>query len=388
MPPPSARSGRVSQQLTTLDLFSGAGGLTEGFRQADERFVVARAVEWDIAAAATFSKNHGRDAVYHGSIDDWLRDEEVPEVDVVLGGPPCQGFSSLGRQDANDERNGMWRRYAATIVRARPKYFVMENVPQFLTSPELQMLQEEVECGELRDYTFEARVLNAANHGAPQVRKRAILVGRHRDLPAPEWPLVTHPRSEWRTVRDAWRGLPEDVRHSGLPPDTTVFAGQELPGAFRGASLHLTRQYTDLSMQRFAHIRPGGNRHDLPDELSSPCWLRHTGGASDVMGRLSWERPSVTVRTEFFKPEKGRYLHPRQHRAITHLEASRLQGFRDSYRWVGTKTAIAKQIGNAVPIPLAHAIGRVVLEALDSVGRSTHLAGFDSSLPAPQSRIA
>lgn len=366
-----SESDGAAQHFRTLDLFAGAGGLTEGFRRADSRFRIARAVEWDLAAAATFERNHGRQrsVTYGGGIEEWLRREDVPQADVVLGGPPCQGFSSLGRQDVNDERNFLWRRYAESILRAQPRYFVMENVPQFLSSPELGMFREETEHGFLRDYTFETAVLNAADHGAAQVRRRGIVIGRHRDLPPVPWPTVTHPRGTWRTVKQAWRGLEIQVRDSGLPhPDNVEFGGVLMPGPFAGRTLHITRQYTDLSLIRFAHINEGGNRHDLPEELQSPCWKRHKTGASDVMGRLFWDRPSVTIRTEFFKPEKGRYLHPTEHRAITHLEAARLQGFPDSYEWVGSKTAIARQIGNAVPVPLARAIGQVIAGALSSDG--------------------
>ena len=363
------------ERFTTLDLFAGAGGLTQGFSQADARFRVERAVESDPAAAATFQVNHGDregrpDVAYGGGIEDWLRNEVVPAVDVVLGGPPCQGFSSLGRQDVNDERNFLWRRYAETILRAQPKYFVMENVPQFLTSTELEMFREETETGFLRDYTFETDVLNSANFGAPQVRKRGIVVGRRRDLPPVLWPSATHPRGSWVTVRQALHRVPRQVRDSGLPPAPGYrFKGEVLPGPWTGRQLHLTRHYTDLSLERFGHIPEGGNRHNLPDELSTPCWRRHKSGSSDVMGRLSWDRPSVTIRTEFFKPEKGRYLHPKENRAITHFEASRLQGFPDDYRWVGRKTDIARQIGNGVPIALGAALGEAVRDALDSVNR-------------------
>jgi DNA (cytosine-5)-methyltransferase 1 len=374
MPSPSPGNLNPSVLFRTVDLFAGAGGLSEGFRAADRRFVPARAVEWDAAAAATFSLNHGH-VVYHGGIDDWLRDEVVSTADVVLGGPPCQGFSALGRRAADDERNSLWGRYAETILRAQPKFFVMENVPQFLTSSEVVAFEAQCTEGMLRDYAFEARVLNAADFGAPQVRRRAIVLGHHRDLPQPRWPVPSHRRGSWRTVAEAWRGLPEEVRHSGLPPELTWFSGMELPGPFKGTALHLTRRYSDLSLQRFGHIRPGGNRHDLPYELSMPCWRKNAGTASDVMGRLTWDRPSVTIRTEFFKPEKGRYLHPTQHRAITHQEAARLQGFRDDYLWVGSKTAIAKQIGNAVPVQLAAALGRVISESLDAVTPIDSMSG-------------
>ena len=115
---------------------------------------------------------------------------------------------------------------------------------------------------------------------------------------------------------------------------------------------------------RFREIPYGGSRHDLPDHLSIPAWSNNPTSASDVMGRLVWEKPSVTIRTEFFKPEKGQLLHPTQHRAITHWEVAHLQGFPDDYRWVGPRADIARQIGNAVPLALGDAIGRLVADLL------------------------
>ena len=378
-----------SVRFTTLDLFAGAGGLTQGFKEADSRFCVARAVEWDPAAAATYQANHGDhgtgDLVYAGGIEDWLETDDVPRVDVVLGGPPCQGFSALGRRDINDERNFLWRKYAQTIFRAQPRYFVMENVPQFLTSPELALFIQETKDGMLEGYGLQLGVLNAADFGAPQVRKRGLVIGSRNDVRPMPWPEPTHSRDSWVSVRQALRYVRRQVRNSGLPPARGyVFNGQRLPGPWTSRQLHVTRSYTPLSLQRFGHIPEGGNRHHLPDELSSPCWRNHPSGASDVMGRLRWNRPSVTIRTEFFKPEKGRYLHPQEHRAITHFEATRLQGFPDDYRWVGTKTDIARQIGNAVPIALGAALGRAAASVLsasrtEAVGVPSASAGRDEA---------
>ncbi|NKS67189.1 hypothetical protein GS461_17240 [Rhodococcus hoagii] len=142
------------------------------------------------------------------------------------------------------------------------------------------------------------------------------------------------------------------------------------PGQFKLSELHLTRSYEVLSMKRFASIPPGGNRFNIPDDLLSECWRKHKSGSGDVMGRLHWDRPSVTIRTEFFKPEKGRYLHPTEHRAITHLEAGLLQGFPLDSRWVGSKTAIARQIGNAVPVALSAAIAHVMSLPPSMAGRT------------------
>lgn len=350
--------------VRVLDLFAGAGGLSQGFRQASSRFRVVRAVENDPSAAATYAANHG-DVVYAGPIQEWLESEVVPSVDLVVGGPPCQGFSTLGKQDAQDERNALWEYYAHTLELARPKYFLLENVAVFLKSPEYEQFRQRTETGTLKDYTFAADVLNAADFGAPQARKRAILLGWRRDVAPPAWPRQTHQPTTWRTVRDALAYVTRAVRETDLPGREVLRAGKAYPGPFKSRQLHVTRHYEPISVARFQHIPEGGNRFDLPDVLKAPCWVNHTSGSGDVMGRLRWDQPSVTIRTEFFKPEKGRYLHPSEDRAITHFEAARLQGFPDDYLWVGSKTSIARQIGNAVPIPLGSALATALLNVFD-----------------------
>jgi DNA (cytosine-5)-methyltransferase 1 len=344
--------------VRVLDLFSGAGGLSEGLSQASERFTTVRAVELDLAAAGTYSKNHGESVVYAGKIEEWLRSEAVPDADLIIGGPPCQGFSALGKQDVLDERNQLWLRYAETIRKACPNYFVLENVPTFLTSEQFKRFKRQCQpSGPLGEYTFQARVLNSADYGAAQVRRRVILIGHHRDLEFPGFPEPSFCAADRRTIKDVLLDLPESVRRTDLPDRWIEFEGVTLPGVFETRDLHVTRFYENRSLERFGHIPAGGNRFDIPDRLLSPCWRKHKTGSADVMGRLVWEEPSVTIRTEFFKPEKGRYLHPTEHRAITHHEAARIQGFPDDYKWVGSKTSIARQIGNAVPIPLGKAIG-------------------------------
>ena len=349
--------------LRVLDLYSGAGGLSAGFGAESTRFKTIRAVEHDTAAAATYAENHDPETVFAGGIEEWLKAEAPPESDIVIGGPPCQGFSALGKQQKLDERNQLWLRYAETIRRSKPQYFVLENVPQFLTSVQLTRFKRQCQpSGRLGEYTFQARILNAADFGAAQVRKRVILIGHHRDLPFPGFPATTHARvaddghESWRTLDNVIADLRRVVTDIDLPSREIEVDGRFLPGAFKTSELHLTRHYEPLSINRFHCIPANGNRFDIPEHLLPECWKRHRSGSADVMGRLNWSKPSVTIRTEFFKPEKGRYLHPTEHRAITHHEAARIQGFPDDYKWIGSKIAIARQIGNAVPIPLGRAI--------------------------------
>lgn len=364
--------------IRTLDLFAGAGGLTTGIGLAPGLTVEAvAAVEFDQSAAATYTLNHGGrledgrvtgGTVYAGAIQDWLLDIPPTEVDLVVGGPPCQGFSTLGKQEVDDERNTLWRKYAEAVQRSTPRYFVLENVPAFLSSPQWHVFQSELDSGMLADYKIEFAILNAADYGAAQARRRVIVIGHRRDQPTPGMPPTTHLNGR-RTVDEVFRGIPGQVDRIGVPDGTVRYADKDRPGAFTTRQLHFGRNYTLLSLKRFAHIPPKGNRFNLPDDLLAPCWRKHNSGTGDVMGRLHLDKPSVTIRTEFFKPEKGRYLHPTENRVISHYEAAKIQGFPEDYLWVGTREEIARQIGNAVPIPLGQAIGRQLQKAFgDTLG--------------------
>lgn len=323
---------------TAIDLFAGCGGLALGLHQTG--FQTLLAVEWDSSCCRTFEVNLSP-RILNCAIQDI---ETFPPCDLLVGGPPCQGFSNLGERVPNDPRRQLWRHYLRAVQEAEPLIFIMENVPPLLKSAEYREIASQA-AG--YGYEVEGRVLNAADYGAPQQRKRAIVVGSR--IGPPVFPSATHrdPRTEptfengdlppWRTVRDAI---------GDLPPQPT------------GENWHIGRNPTPLSLRRYAAVPPGGNRFDLPKELLPPCWIRKTRGGTDLMGRLWWDRPAVTIRTEFYKPEKGRYLHPEEDRPITHREAARLQGFPDDFEFQGTKIQVGIQIGNAVPPPLAHELGK------------------------------
>jgi DNA (cytosine-5)-methyltransferase 1 len=350
--------------LTMIDLFAGCGGLTAGFVETG-RYRPVAAVEHDFAAAASYAANFGEDHVHFGEIEDWVTAGRVPSADVVVGGPPCQGFSNLGHRRINDPRNGLWRYYVQTLLAVEPQAFLLENVDRFAVSSQLLDLRRETDDdGLLRNYRLDVHVVRATDHGAAQLRRRTIVIGTHRDHPRIIVPRKQVPSSEWTTAKTALSGIVEwiDPADQALPDRMSVAFGRPVAGRFTTTELHRTRHYTNLSLDRFAHIPPGGNRLDLPDRLKARCWIGHDTGSLDVMGRMHWDRPSVTIRTEFFKPEKGRYLHPEQHRAISHHEAARLQGFRDDRRWCGNKSEIARQIGNAVPVQLATSMARHIAD--------------------------
>lgn len=412
----------------------------------------------------------------------------------MVGGPPCQGFSALNRHRVRAERNTLWQEFIRVVVALQPKVFVIENVDRFVRSAEFGDLQRRVGSGDLSNYMLvpppesthppssdqsaSRYVLNAADFGSPQARRRAIVigvrVGSGRAGSEMRYPTPTHSRRAkmtpstsadadstsnqvpWRTAAGVFAET-ADLPISGidLPAGRRVWpegVPREVDGPYLTGELHVTRTPESISLARYRAIPRGGNRRNLRGRylytgddgrelilekagpartidgrldvegrylivvggqttsesvevldagdtsaatpsslsrsksqvfsvsavvgdfsgraslayLSTDAWDLHHSGAGDVMGRVRIETPSVTVRTEFFKPEKGRYLHPSAHRPITHYEAARIQGFPSDFRWCGTKSEIAKQIGNAIPIPLGAAIAAAVFEYLRS----------------------
>ncbi|AUY25595.1 DNA cytosine methyltransferase [Mixta calida] len=355
-----------NHKIKIIDLFCGAGGLSAGFFKGDsgKDFEGILAIDNDKAAIKTYNANFGD----HGiavNIEEWLSEHDVPKADVVIGGPPCQGFSLLNKNRTGDIRRALWEPYMDFIEKSGASVFVMENVPGLLTSEEFDDIRQRAE--ELGFLLLNPKVLNTADYGVPQTRKRTIVVGVKKiDFEIDKLPnfppAPTHRAPEkigdlpvWRTVKEFISDLPEPV-------------GTEIRAELSPLNLHFGRNPTALSLERYKVVPIGGNRFDLqrlrPD-ITPACWIKKTSGGTDLFGRLWWDRPSVTIRTEFFKPEKGRYLHPDKHRPITHREAARLMSFSDDFVFVGTKTEIARQIGNAVPPVFAGHIARFVKNLMD-----------------------
>lgn len=357
----------MSEQFRVIDLFSGAGGLTLGFtnvlRSAGEKaFTPVWANDFNREAAATYNANFGDHCTF-GDIVQLLQDGmEVPQADVVIGGPPCQGFSLLNKNRVADPRKQLWRPFMDIVERSGARIFVMENVRQLVSSLEFHEIRDEANR---LGFDVASAVLCAADYGVPQERYRAFIFGSKGMPPSDAFPpkkthynkrglsddsilfeeYVKSPKP-WRDVQSAIGDLPAPI-------------GTEIRDAPVPLNLHFGRNPTEKSMKRYRAVPPGGNRFDLQKnapEITPNCWIRKKSGGTDLFGRLWWDRPSVTIRTEFFKPEKGRYLHPDQHRPITHREAARLQTFPDDFEFKGSKIEIARQIGNAVPPLLAQAV--------------------------------
>ncbi|MCX5075221.1 DNA cytosine methyltransferase [Streptomyces sp. NBC_00513] len=407
MQPQPSRPG----QIRVMDLFAGAGGFSAGFSHYTPRsgvnpFASVAAVEFDPAAASTYAANFGGAHVYPGDISDFDPTPFKGEVDVIMGGPPCQGFSGLGKQNPDDPRNELWQEYVRVVARVHPKVFVIENVDRFLRSPQFEDLRtaSQTPGHPLYDYTVVPALLNAADYGVPQARRRVIVICTRKDLGE----TLTHPEPthakhghtgevdapptlpRWEPVstvfeRSAKRPLLDRMPdpRGGEPALVTGVQGHHLT-----TDLHFGRSPEDLSRARYKAIPENGNRKDLrgvhyridrsgnirlstegaeykrlkgPEfYLSTESWDNHNSGSGDVMGRLRAHTPSVTIRTEFYKPEKGRYLHPTADRPITHYEAALIQGFPEDFKWYGTKIQIARQIGNAVPVGLGTALAGAI----------------------------
>jgi len=348
---PCVGETRMTKPYKIIDLFAGAGGMTQGF--VDAGFVPVFAVEKEPDFAATYAANFGRHIVADDIIEVCKQDLSF-KADVVIGGPPCQGFSNLTGNKSSDPRREMWRYFMDVVAKTDCKVFVVENVPNLLKSPEGDGIMTAARKLGFHVGEYSSGVLLASDFGVPQNRRRAIIMGSKLGrlrLPSPA--------NERATVRDAFSGIPLEPTYDNFDCKLPV----------QTPRLHISRNPTELSRRRYRLVPPGGNRFDLQaaaPELTPDCWIRKTKGGTDLFGRLEWDGPArCTIRTEFYKPEKGRYLHPSEHRPITHWEAARLQTFPDTFMWHGTKIRIAIQIGNAVPPVFAKAVATHVMRHLN-----------------------
>lgn len=324
-----------------IDLFAGPGGLSLGLQTAGFEIVIA--IESDALAVETYALNHPSVMVRHADIRDVDTAEvlaaaglRVSDIQLCAGCPPCQGFSSVrtlnGHRAVPDPRNDLISEYVRFVREIRPRAIMLENVPGLLNDARFESAVEELEA--LGYPASEgARILNAADYGVPQNRRRLVLLCvRHGRVRSPR-EVPGH-----RTVRDAIGGLPE--------PGSSDDPLHDIPETRSERVMELIRAIPEN----------GGGRLDLPLSKRLRC---HDGfdGFKDVYGRMRWDRPAPTITGGCHNPSKGRFLHPSAHRAITLREAALLQGFPADYSFSLTrgKSGVAAMIGNAVPPPLAAA---------------------------------
>ena len=342
----------IAPKPSCIETFAGAGGMALGLIEAG--FNVKAAFDIDPWAVESYRKNISD----HASVQDirqiegkrLLEEFGIDELDVLSGGPPCQGFSKQkrGAHLRQDERNDLVREYTRLIDEISPKSFIFENVQIFGQKRGQEML-EYVEDA-LFNYRVHRFFVNGSDFGLAQRRSRFLMIGIRRDLPAIT-PILGMAQ-EYCTVRDVIGDLPSPPEDYSEHPEIAN---------------HIKCKITALNEQRFRHVPPGGGWSDIPASLRLKCHRNidtSKGGWPDVYGRLEWDGQCPTLTAGFDSFTRGRYGHPEQHRSLTLREGARLQGFPDSFRFYGTRHDVRLQIGNAVPPPLAKAAGKAVLRVL------------------------
>lgn len=395
------RTSPVADGPTCIDLFAGAGGLAEGFRQAG--WSILAAADSDAGAMETFRVNFPEANFYEGPIEriapQQLLDDaelETEELDCLIGGPPCQSFSyNNHHRSASDERARLFTHYLSVVKKLRPKVLVMENVPGMLTIGGGSVLKE-IESRLARlGYETEARILFAEDYGVPQMRRRVFIIATRLGDAQSLFPSGTHGPCEKPSVASNqrvhhWEAGPETLSElvtvwdaiGDLPPipsgggravmaygtrkvARTAFQLRCREGSDRLHN-HQCHEITGAMLKRVAAIPEGGNWRDIPRKWL-PAGMKRARKSDHTKryGRLRRRDLASTILTKC-DPHWGAYIHPTQDRTISVREAARLQGFPDTFRFAGT--FISKhytQVGNAVPPPLAKAIATRVIERVE-----------------------
>lgn len=336
-------------QHTVLDLFCGAGGLSHGFVEVG--FELKLALDHEPTAVETHKANFPSCPASQGDV----MDSPLPKTDVIVGGPPCQGFSTAGRRQAEDERNSLVGWFAETIARLQPKAFMFENVEGFLTAEGGRRVLELLEPLVAAGYQIHLRKVNAANYGVPQHRKRVIGIGGLGWTPS--FPEPTHSAFGAPGATLAARHLPMtptlEEALAGLPPAAT-----EPPGHPED---HWFVPLKGMDLTRALALKAGQTMRDLPTELWHESYRRRAfrrvqdgtpterrGGAPAGMRRLRADAPSKAITSA----ARSEFLHPSENRYLTIRESARLQTFPDTFKFVGTVAERMQLIGNAVPVRL------------------------------------
>lgn len=371
---------------TVIDLFCGAGGLSEGFRQAG--FQVLAGNDFFDAAGETFTATHKEATFLPGGIQQYCADDFLSaaglrrgDLDVLVGGPPCQGFSVYNHQRGlHDERSSLYREYLRLVAGLQPNWIVLENVTG-MTSAGGGAAVDAILSG-LHDlgYVVDARILRAEEYGVPQERRRLVFIGNRVGAPI-VYPTPTHGPGlhKFVNIADAIGDLPpllngEDkgiIGYRGAP--TSAFQIEMRSGS-NGVCNHAAARLSRQNLDRLVHIPQGGSWRDIPiDLLPAGMKLAKRSDHTKRYGRLSWTGLASTILTKC-DPHWGAYFHPDQDRTLTVREAARLQSFPDWFEFKGSRTDQYTQVGNAVPPLLGRAIANVVGEHMAASGEPLMVA--------------
>lgn len=341
------------KKLKVLDLFCGAGGLSLGFQMAG--FNIIGGIEWDKAAMETHKNNFKSKFEFCGDIknvNDDVINKEFKDVDVIIGGPPCQGFSCANRheKEENDPRNKLFFEYLRFVKILKPKAFLIENVQQILSKEKGYAKNRILEITQELGYRVDVEVLLASDYGVPQDRRRAVFVGIRNDIVKQfDFRNIKKVRNKV-SVYDAIGDICYPERNITNPflryvKDTT----EELKN-------HTPKYPNEKVQKRMRHVPQGGNWRDVPTEL----WdTQRTNRHSSAYKRLDFSLPSITIDTGHMN-----YFHPTLDRIPTVRESARLQSFPDSFIFYGNQGEQYRQVGNAVPPLMAKAIAIEILKVI------------------------
>lgn len=346
-------------KLKIADLFAGVGGLSQGF--ISKGYEVVFAIEYDKDIAKSYQLNHPTTKVYDediSAIDLKVLKNNHPNIDVIVGGPPCQGFSQKGKRlSINDERNFYFRKFIETVEVFKPKYFVLENVPNILTTANGFFKKEIINGFEELGYKVNAKTLNASDFGVPQNRRRAFFIGSLNGK------LINFPisKSEKTTIKEAIYDLPfiesgegEDFFEYEKQPNSNY--QKKLRKGSKGIFNHKSTKHSVVAIERLKLIPKGKGKEVLPTEHRTKSIY------SGTWSRLLEDNIAATITTRFDTPSSGLFTHPVLNRCLTVREAARIQSFSDNFIFYGSKTIQMKQVGNAVPPMLAAEIASVILK--------------------------
>ncbi len=355
------------KKYNIIDLFAGVGGLSYGFSKIEDfNIIAANEIEKDISIAYTL--NHPNVKMLNCDIAE-LTEERIFEaigdakIDLIVGGPPCQSYSTLGKRQMDDRAN-LFMQYKRILSIIRPKAFVFENVVGILSMDKGKLFKNiQAQFAEL-GYELKYQVLDAVDFGVPQHRERVILVGYLGKNPF-EFPLPTHGEGlrPYVTLREAIGDLP--VLQSG---ESKFEYQNEITNEFlqfvRASGCNLTEHTAPKNGEHLIRImqalKDGQCKDDLPEDI------RPKSGYGNTYAKLWWDRPSTTITRNFACPSSSRCIHPRDSRAMSIREGARLQSFPDDYQFYGSDGMKRLEIGNAVPPLLSMAIANKVKEMLDN----------------------